>query len=604
MSSKGVGAEELAGAAGRGCPGKRINNRSLAPIRTGAILCGVIVVLTVGVYLQAGRHQFVNFDDPKYVTENKYVQSGLSTESVRWAFTARHASNWHPVTWLSHILDCELFGLNAGAHHLTNVFFHALNTVLLFVVLHKSTRAVWQSAFVAALFALHPLHVESVAWVSERKDVLSTFLWLLTLWAYLFYNAHRKWDRYLLVVMLFALGLMAKPMLVTMPFVLLVLDYWPLNRFNMSDLRLGRGKSPGKKAGAKLPIMAVLFLEKVPFFVLSAVSSVITLLAQENVVVSLKGLNLYTRAGNALVSYLAYLHKMIWPCNLAVFYPHSRTVSIGQFGGAGLILAVISLFVVWRMRSNKFLLTGWLWYIVTLVPVIGLVQIGIQKYADRYTYVPLIGIFIIIAWGGERLFRQVRYGKVILAFSAAAAVTCLSVCTWFQVGYWRNNITLYEHALAVTERNHVAHNNLGVALKQQGRVQEAVSHWQAALEIYPGYADAVVNLGPELAAQGQLDKAISYYVECLRLDDDNYLLHNNLGNALRAKGSLDQAIKQYNRVIELRPDLWQGHYNSGLVFQQMGQFERAAEHYRIALKLSPGNTLITTALTSVQTSKF
>ena len=535
---------------------------------------GGVVLVTLAVYWQVHRHEFVTYDDPKYVTENKQVQAGISWEGVKWAFTAKDASNWHPVTWLSHMLDCELFGLNAGRHHIVNLLFHIANTLLLFFVFYRMTGGYWQCVFVAGLFALHPLHVESAAWAAERKDVLSTFFWLLTILAYVRYAERTSIPRYVLVVVFFVLGLMAKPMLVTLPLVLLLLDYWPLER-------IGGDKKFRKAAFVGLVI------EKIPLLVLAGASSVVTLFAQQKMVVSLRGLGIYTRAANAFVSYLVYIWKMIWPMQLGVFYPHSKTVAVWQGAGAGLVLAAVTAAAIWYGRRYRYLLAGWLWYIVTLIPVIGIVQVGIQRYADRYTYVPLTGLFIIIAWGMPELLGQWRYKRIVLSFSGAIVLSVLAVCTWFQVGYWRNSVSLYEHAIAVTEGNYLAHNNLGVVLKGQGRIDEAIEHWQEALRIFPRYRDAIINLGGALADKGRYDEAIRYYKDFLKRNEGDCRLYNNLANAFTAKGEVDEAIKCYRKALEFDKNAWEVHYNLGTALIEKGRTAEAIVHFKEAVRIYP-----------------
>jgi hypothetical protein len=391
-----------------------------------------LALATLAVFWQVLGHDFVNYDDPDYVYRNPNVQSGITLSSIKWAFTTGHAANWHPLTWLSHMLDWQLFGDNPGWHHLTNLFLHIANTLLLFAVLKRMTNALWRSAFVAAAFALHPLHVESVAWVAERKDVLSTLFWMLTIAAYLRYLERPGTGRYLLTLLIFALGLMAKPMLVTLPFVLLLLDYWPLGRFQFGQIVKSVGQQSRKSLNAfsHWKLSRHLLLEKVPLFALSAISSIVTFLVQRTAgaVTSVETLPLKLRIANTFVSYLTYIQKMVWPSRLAMFYPYpDKTDLIWQTVVFALLLLIISLGVIWLMRRRRYLLTGWLWYLGTLVPVIGLVQVGDQALADRYTYVPLTGLFIIIAWGVPDLIAKWRFRKHALAASAIAVLLAWSI---------------------------------------------------------------------------------------------------------------------------------------------------------------------------------
>jgi hypothetical protein len=418
-------------------------------------ICAALSVLTLAIYYQVHTFDFVSYDDPNYVYRNLHVQAGITVGSVDWALTAGRSANWHPLTWLSHTLDWQLFGANAGGPHTVNLIFHIANTLLLFLVLTRMTNALWQSAFVAALFALHPLHVESVAWVSERKDVLSTFFWMLTMWAYLWYVRKPGAARYLLALLMFALGLTAKPMLVTLPFVLLLLDYWPLERIGAKQQ-----KTQGRE---RRRTFYRLVYEKVPFTVLSAASSIITFVVQQgrDAMVPLSDLPLKYRIGNAFISYAEYIEKMFWPSGLAVFYRHpGRNISIAYAAIAALLLAAATILILRLSRNRRYLITGWFWYLGTLVPVIGLVQVGVQGLADRYTYVPLIGLFIMIAWGVPDLLAKLRYRKTILACAAILTVAGMSLCTYVQLGYWKNTLTLFEHALTVTKKNYIAMENL------------------------------------------------------------------------------------------------------------------------------------------------
>jgi tetratricopeptide (TPR) repeat protein len=572
------------------------------PVGLQFVVGGVIVLATLVVYWQLRNHEFVSFDDPKYVTENPHVLKGLTLQSAKWAFTTKHASNWHPLTWLSLMLGCELSGAKAKTCHTTNLLFHVANALLLFVLLKRMTGSVWPSGFVAALFALHPLHVESVAWVAERKDVLSTFFWLLTMLAYARYTQRPALIRYMLVVILFALGLMAKPMLVTLPFVLLLLDYWPLERLELSAAARPDTNRQKERVGKKQTFFR-LVSEKVPLFVLSAVSCVITLRVQQDVEVSARLLTIYGRISNAMVSYMVYLCKMIWPARLAVFYPHPKTLPPWQVAVAGLLLLVISALVIRRARSRKYAIVGWLWYLGTLVPVIGLVQVGVQSYADRYTYVPLIGIFIVIAWAAADLLKNVPYRKLLASMVSTAVLTALAVCTWVQAGYWRNSVTLYEHALDVTRNNHLAHNNLGVVLRDRGRTAEAVEHFEAAAKIFPMYDDAVVNLAAGLVDQGKFDEAINYCTQFLQKGRGNCKLHNNLANALKVAGRIDEAVGHYYKALEFDKNAWQVHCNLGMIMAARGKIDEALKHYRAASKVNPNHPAVRNGLEAALAKK-
>ena len=545
-------------------------------MRRELLVCLFLVLATLTVYWQVGNYEFVNLDDDMYITENSHIQEGLSRESAAWAFTTTRLANWHPVTWLSHMLDFQLYGLNPRGHHLTNVFFHLVNTLLLFLVLKWMTGALWRSGFVAALFALHPLHVESVAWVAERKDVLSTLFWMLTLWAYLRYVQRPDLKRYLLTLLFFALGLMAKPMLVTLPCVLLLLDYWPLERIQLGQAAISR-TVPGPPAIiADTPRKQAfrLLFEKIPLFFLAVVSSVVTFLVQKGggAVGALEAYPVRIRVANTLFSYVKYMVKTIWPSNLAVFYPHpGQSLPIWQAALAGLLLVVVSAVVIRAGRRYPYLPVGWLWYVGTLVPVIGLIQSGDQGMADRYTYIPLIGLFIIISWSVSEFGTNWRHRRIVFALTASTLLLALSVCTLLQIRYWKNDITLFTHALKVTEENFVAHNNLGAALARQGKLKDAISHFMEALRISPHYERAHFNLGLARDKQGEIDEAIVHFSEALQIKPDYPEAHNGLGVALARQGRLEEAIAHFRAALQLQPDNGMARANLDLATELVGK---------------------------------
>ena len=543
----------------------------------------LLIFSTLVVFHRLPTHDFINLDDNLLVYENPQVLAGLSKQGIVWAFTQYHAEYWHPVTWLSHMLDCQLFGLRPGLHHLTSLLFHLANCALLLLILRKMTGALWRSAFVAALFALHPLHVESVAWVAERKDVLSAFFWFLTIWAYAGYAEQPGLRRYLLVLLFFALGLMAKPMVVTLPFVLLLLDYWPLGRLQLQNVRTVSHLDIPKASLFRL------VWEKIPLFVLTAVTIVATIVVQDKVgaLRSLEAFPLQTRIANALVSYVSYMAKMIWPHNLAAYYPHPNTIPLWQVAGAGLLLIFVSMLVIKAAKNRPHLAVGWLWYLGTLVPVIGLVQVGSQAMADRYTYLSLIGLFIMIAWGFPSILAGWRHGRSALAIASALLLLGCMMGTWRQVGYWQNSITLFQHTVKVTKDNHFAYNNLGVALAHDGRLDEAISYYSEALQIKPDRAQVHNNLGNALAAQGSVDRAIDHYYQALEIDPNNARAYNNLGNLLANQGKTEEAIKHYTEALRLEPDYGGAHYNLGTALAEQGRTEEAINHFTEALRLMP-----------------
>ncbi len=537
------------------------------------------------------HYDFVNYDDADYVRENLRIRSGWTLDAFRWAFSTGHAGNWHPLTWLSHMTDCQLFGLNPGAHHLVNVLLHAVTAALLFGLLKRMTWSLWRSAFVAALFALHPLHVESVAWVAERKDVLSALFGILTLWSYVRYIEQMTLHRHFLCLLFFSLGLMAKPMLVTLPFVLLLLDFWPLGRM---DTAVSGGMSEARKKGsptATLPRrnLQSLIREKIPFFLLAAASSIVTYVIQQRggAVETIAHLAVSFRLANALLSYVTYLSMMLWPVNLAVFYPYPSVFIIWRVAAAAVFLLGISILAVRTRARYPYLPVGWFWYIGTLVPVIGIIQVGEQSMADRYTYLPSIGMFIIFAWSIPDLLGRSQARSIPLAVAAGVAILLCMITTWGQVRFWRNSITLFEHALAVTANNYTAHNALGLTLAQQGNQREAITHYQDALRIKPNDATVHYNLGLALASQGKYKDAIEHYFEALALKPNHAQARTNLGVVLYDQGRVAEAIAQYTEALRLRPDLVEAHYNLGLARASQGAYKEAIRHYSEALRLRP-----------------
>jgi len=539
-------------------------------------ICLILALSTFVVFYQVHSFRFVTFDDPDYVYNNPNIQSGITLQAVKWALTVGYAHNWHPLTWISHMLDWQLFGNNAGGHHLTNLIIHIANTLLLFIVLKQMTSALWQSAFVAALFTLHPLHVESVAWISERKDVLSTFFWILTMWAYLRYVKKPKISSYLLIVIFFSLGLMSKPMLVTLPFVLLLLDYWPLERFDRLEWRT----------------IYRLILEKIPFFILSAASSVVTFLIQRSskAVATLAGFSIKFRISNALISYIEYIKKMFWPDRLAFFYPISvKYVSIlYAVISAGLLLAATVL-VIRYAKSHRYLVTGWFWYLGTLVPVIGLVKAGSQAIADRFTYMTMTGLFIIIAWGISELSEKWPHRKIILWPASLIILFILAICTYQQTRYWKDALTLCQHALTVTEDNYTAHLSMTEPLIEQGRFEESIWHNTQAVRIEPYCRQALNNLGVSLYKAGRNDEAIDYFKRVIEIDPETADAHLNLAAVLTDKGDYAEAVRHYRIALKTR-DIPSIHCDLGLALLKLGLFEEAVTEYRKALSQMPNDS--------------
>jgi tetratricopeptide (TPR) repeat protein len=540
-----------------------------------------LLAATFAVYAQVRHFDFVNLDDSAYTSGNLHVRRGITAEGLRWAFTSGDAANWFPVTWISHMLDCQLFGLASGWHHLTSVLIHGLAALLLFAFLRRATGARWPSALVAFLFAVHPLHVESVAWVAERKDVLSAFFWFLTMWAYVRYTERPGWGRYALVLLAFCSGLMAKPMIVTLPFVLLLLDVWPLGRLSFP----ARAEADGK------PRTAAILREKAPLLALSLAVCVLTYLAQQRAgaVKALSAFPLSLRLENALVSYAVYIIRMFWPVRLAVFYPYPRHLPVWQASLAGLVLAGASVMVVRWHRSRPYLATGWFWYLGTLIPVIGLVQVGAQARADRYTYIPMVGLSIMVAWGVAELARRPRVKPLAAALMSLACLAC-AVLAWFQVQHWRNSETLFRHALDVTTENAVAHDNLANYLMNvPGGLPEAVGHLEAALRIDADSVPAHTELGNALARiPGRLAESFPQFQAALRLAPDWPIAHNELGNALLKAGRLPEAITEFSTASRLDPDYADAHYNLGVALSQVpGRIPEAVAEYQAALRIKP-----------------
>jgi tetratricopeptide (TPR) repeat protein len=539
-----------------------------------------LAAATVIAYAPVRHLDFVDLDDPGYVYQNPNVTAGLTVRGVAWAFSTGHAANWHPLTWLSHMLDVELFGVSAGPHHLVNLGWHVSATMLLFGLLLRLTGAIGRSAFVAGLFALHPLHVESVAWVAERKDVLSTVLWFLTTWAYVAWVAPRSPSanrrlRVAVMLVLFALGLMAKPMLVTLPVTLLLVDVWPLGRIS--------ARAPAR---SWLPLA----VEKVPLFLLAAISSVITFVAQRQggAVSALDVVPWTTRLANAAVSYVAYLRKTIWPVDLAVFYPYPDRIAPMAVAGAAIALVAMTYLSIRLRHRLPYLFTGWLWYLATLLPVIGLIQVGTQSMADRYTYVPLVGIFVAVAWGAADALRgrassMVAAGALAMVIAAAAGARA-------QVRHWRNSEALWQRAVDVTTGNYRAHNSLGAVLGNQGRTSEAIRHFEEALRLQPDASEAHHihhNLGRALADSGRVGDSIPHYREALRIKPDFPEAHNNLGLALASLGRVDEAREHYERAVALAPGLAIAHNNLGLALYGLGKADEAIARYSEAIRLDP-----------------
>ncbi|OGX14564.1 MAG: hypothetical protein A2351_01365 [Omnitrophica bacterium RIFOXYB12_FULL_50_7] len=540
--------------------------------RREILVCVILAIMAILVFGQMSHHKFINFDDETYVTDNGRVRQGLTPKNIAWAFTTHHANFWHPLTWLSHMTDCQFFGMKAGTHHMTALVFHIASTFLLFLLFRWATGTLWQAAAIAALFAIHPLHVESVAWVAERKDILSTFFWMLTMLAYVGYVKRRTVQRYLLVLVFFVLGLMAKPMLVTLPFVLLLFDYWPLKRLQLEPTRR-------------------LILEKIPFFLIAIAAGVVAYIAQKSggALGSLEKYPFDVRIANAIVSYADYIGKTLWPAGLAIPYPHPGKIPFLHVAAALAVLTGISVFVFRRVSKYPYLAVGWLWFVGTLLPVIGLVQVGYHAMADRYTYISIIGLFIIIVWGVADLSEKwnVKNKKTVLAVAAGSLFIILLAVAWVQTGYWKNSETLFTHSLSLNPKNLAAHNNLGTALLERKDIKGGKAHFLAALKLDPKNPITHHNLALSLSRQGKEKEAMALYLKALKFNPRQIQTHQKLADALLAQGDLAGAVKHYQEVLKVQPYDTEVRNNIGNALMRQGKVAEAIRHYSEALRLKP-----------------
>jgi hypothetical protein len=555
-----------------------LNKINISPDRQKLIVYLVLTIVTLAVFWQVNQYHFINCDDPIYVTENSHVQSGITLDGFLWAFSTTYAEFWHPLTWLSLMFDYQLHGLNAGGYHLTNLILHVMSALLLFWLFNRMTGTIWRSAFVAAIFALHPLHVESVAWIAERKDVLSAFFWMLTLCFYVYYTEKPIIKRYLLVLFSFACALMSKSMVVTLPVVMILLDYWPLDRLHSREIvktipeampvstDKGKKKNKLKKAALKknispphdrklseLRIGGIIPLwqlkEKTPFFILSAFCSFSTVYAQFKP--SVRYYSLGSRIANAPVSFVTYLEKTFWPHDLTFFYPFSDQLRLWQVLGSVLLILVMSTAIILAVKRLPYLFVGWFWYAITIAPVIGIIQIGDHVMADRYTYLPSVGIAVMLAWGISSLIKSEDLRKKILFPSGIAVLAIIAVLTWKQCSYWKNSIELFKQALQVTEANYKAHANLGLALFNEGKIEEAIDHYNQAIRIEPNYNQAYYNRGTIYTKLGQYQRAIKDYNEAIRIKPDYSISYNNRGAAYLLQGNNALGCRDVQKACEL-----------------------------------------------------
>lgn len=551
-----------------------------------------LAVLTFIAFAGVWNHGFVDYDDNDYVFKNTHVQEGLSRAGIWWSFSKFHSANWHPLTWMSLQLDHEIYGLDPRGYHLTNLLLHLLNAFLLFHVFHRMTGALWRSAVLAGLFAVHPLRVESVAWIAERKDVLSGLFWMLTLWAYIAYVRRPAISRYLLVLLLFALGLMAKPMLVTLPCVLLLLDYWPLCRLRWRRRVVVDSSSSFSTAseGAGMVQRSVWYLlfEKVPLFLCVVGSCIVTLFAQQQAIMDLKSLPMKFRFMSALVAYVRYIGKMLWPSNLVVLYPHPRQLlPEWQVWGAGILLFVICVLVLWFGRRHRYLITGWLWFLGTLVPVIGIIQVGLQIIADRYTYIPMIGLALMFTWGLADLLALFPYPTVVRSVAAVPVFIALLISSNLQVHHWRDTTTLWYHAAAVDPDNYLAHQNLGAYYRNHGQEDLAIQHFSELMRIRPDHAQWYSDVGIDLWKQGRTDEAMSHFSSAVQINPKLWVAQYNLGVAYESRGKFKEAADCYRQAVNLAPETIRYRRQLAYALQEIGQTEEAIREYDEAVRINP-----------------
>lgn len=539
----------------------------------------VLTLVTLAVYWQVNRYDFVTIDDDFYVTNNSNVQSGITPESIHWAFT--NHGLLYPLVWISFMADYELYGFHAGGYHVTNIFLHLMSTLLLFWLLNRMTHSVWRSAFVAGLFALHPLHVESVAWIAERKDVLSGFFWMLTLCCYVYYTEKPVIKRYLLVLFSFILALLSKSMVITLPIVMLLLDYWPLGRLQSDKHQLSRTKIAGI-----IPLWQV--KEKIPFIILSAFIAILTFSMFKYSPPYLERFSIWSRLANAPLSFVTYIRKTFWPYDLSILYPFPEQLPVWQVLGAVLAIFVISVAVVVAVKRSQYFLVGWLWYAVTILPVIGIIQVGNEAMADRYSYLPSIGIYIMLAWGIPVLFPREEVRTKILFPAGIAFLFIMAVLAWNQCGYWKNSITLFNHTLQVTKDNSVAHRNLGNAFLAEEKNREAISHYNEAIRLNPKFADNYLVRGMAYDKMGQPLLAIIDFSEAIRHDNHYAGAYHVRGTGYNKSGQYQLAIDDFDKAIGLKQNYFEAYNSRGITYYKLGQYHLAIDDFNKAISLKPG----------------
>lgn len=549
-------------------------------------------ILTGLIYSQVINHEFINYDDHIYITKNHQVHSGYTMESIKWAFGYTEGTYWHPVTWLSHMLDVELFGLNPGYHHMSSVFLHLCNAILLFLLLYRFTGEYWKCLFVIAFFLLHPVSVESVAWAAERKSILSALFMLLTILAYSYYVKYPNWWRYVLSLIFFCFGLMSKPFVVTLPFLLLLIDLWPLNRYQRIN---GAIKDNPKYFNEKIsPVKrscSYLIIEKTPFFIVLVIYFFIFFYFFKNLgnLKTTEEVQLDIRIANAIVSYLGYLINIVWPNASAIHYPFPMSIPVWKSIGSGIILILITIIGLKNIKKYSFFCVGWFWFLGTLVPVLGILQKGTwPQMADRWNYFPLIGIGIIIAWGAEEIRRRFKIGKNILKITSILIILIFAFITWNQIGYWRNSITIFQHAVQVTKNNYMAYKALGLQFSEIGMLEESLKHHMAALRIKPKDPEAHYNVGHVLSKKKKHNMAIQYFQEAIKLNTDFAEAYNHTGFELMSIGKHDNAIVNFKKAISIKPDLAEAYNYLGYELSRKGRLDQAIMNYRKAIEINPG----------------
>lgn len=564
------------------------------------LICFFLALAIYLIYYQVVKYDFINLDDPIYVTQNPIVQKGLTPDGIIWSFKKDNpAGLWIPLTWLSLMLDFQFYGFNPGGFHLTNLLLHILNSVLIFLLFVHLTGALWQSSLLAVLFAFHPLRVESVAWIAERKDVLSALFFILTIMVYSKYVRDKSIKSYLLMLLIFLLGLMSKPMLVTLPFLLLLLDYWPLSRI---DINLTNPSALYKCKGGENPLS--LLFEKLPLILLTVAVSVLTYFTQKgiNAISPSDIIPIPNRIKNAQLSYVRYIFKMIWPKNLGIFYPYQPIISGWQTIGAILFLLMISIFVIW-WSSKRYLFVGWFWYIGTLIPVIGIVQSGSQTMADRFTYIPLTGLFIIIAWSFYEIVDKVRYRKIILVIFFIFVTTSLMGCTFCQLRFWENSIKLFRHTLDITDQNWLIHYNLGLIFVQEGDIQRGICHYYEAININPNLERVHNNLGSVFLEQGKTKEALMHFKKAIQINPGYGLAYINIGLALAREKRFEEAIEYYKIASKIIPESTKLHFNMALAYIELKDFTNALNEFEILKKRDNALAKILTEKVKAQTTQ-